>query len=347
MTSFSLLRRGGLLAVCASFLAGFAVAAPAYRFVARIPVPGDGGWDYLTVDSPHQRLFVSHGTCVVEIDTAANRVVRTIAGTPGVHGIALAPELHRGFTSNGREDQVGIVDLGTGEVIGKVATGANPDAILYSPRSGEVYVANGRAASATVVEARSGRVLATIPLGGKPEFAQEDAAAGRVFVNLEDRNEVVAIATATHEVVARWPLAPGEEPTGLAIDREHHRLFAGCGNERMVVLDSRDGHVVASVAAGRGIDAAEFDPGTQLAFVSNGRDGTVTVVHEDTPDCFTVVQTLSTEPSARTMAVDPATHRIYLTAGQLQPAKDRGRPSIVPGSVYVLVYELADGSPVG
>ncbi|HWA87114.1 MAG TPA: hypothetical protein VG710_12875 [Opitutus sp.] len=312
-----------------------------YRPEAEIPLGGDGGWDYLAVDAAAHRLYVSHATKVVVIDTARNAVVGEIADTPGVHGIALAPELGRGFVSAGRANEVNVVDLATLKTLLKVGTDENPDAILFEPGRKEVYAFNGRGHSATVFDANSDAVVATIPLGGKPEFAQADPAAGKVFVNVEDQNLVAVIDAATHAVVARWPIAPGEEASGLAIDGAHHRLFAGCANEKMIVLDSTDGRVVASLPAGKGIDAAAFDPGTGLAFVSNGRDGTVTVVREETPEKFAVVQTLATQVSARTMTVDPATHRIYLTAAKLLPPEAGRRwPRVAPGSVKVLVYGL-------
>lgn len=312
-----------------------------YRPVTEIPIGGDGGWDYLTADPAAHRLYVSHATKVVVIDTQTNLVVGEIADTPGVHGIALAPQLNRGFVSAGRANEVNVVDLATLKTLLKVGTDENPDAILFEPGRKEVYAFNGRGHSATVFGAGSDAVVATIPLGGKPEFAQTDVAAGRVFVNIEDQNLVAAIDPAKHDVVARWPIAPGESASGLAIDVAHHRLFAGCENAMMVVLDSTDGRVVASLPAGQGIDAAAFDPGTQLAFVSNGRDGTVTVVREETPEKFSVVQTLTTQVNARTMTVDPATHRIYLTAGTLLPPEPgQRRPRVAPGSVKVLVYGL-------
>ncbi|QYM79652.1 hypothetical protein K0B96_03260 [Horticoccus luteus] len=313
-------------------------AADVYRFTHEIPIGGEGGWDYLSVEPASHRLFVSHASRVVVIDTRKDAIVGEIADTPGVHGVAPAPELGLGFVSNGRADNVSIVELATLKTVGHVATGKNPDAILYEPERREVYAFNGHGQSVTVFAAAGGKVVATIPLGGKPEFAQADG--GRVFVNLEDKNEVAVIATATHAVIARWPIAPDEEASGMAIDHEHHRLFLGCGNARLLVLDSTDGRVVASLPAGAGIDAAAFDPGTQLAFVSNGHDGTVTVVHEDSPERFAVVQTLPTQRSARTLAVDPVSHKLYLAAALFHPAEAGRRPAMIAGSMKVLVYSL-------
>jgi hypothetical protein len=330
------------LACAASLAVSASRAEEPYRFLKEIPVGGEGGWDYLTVDSAAHRLYISHASKFVVIDTEKNEVVGEIADTPGAHGIALAPKLGRGFTTNGRENKVSIVDLATLKTLGKIETGQNPDAILFEPRSGEVYAFNGRGQSATVFEAASGKVVATIPLGGKPEFAQLDPDAGRIYNNLEDKSEVVAIDTKTHAVVARWPLAPGAEPTGLAIDVAHHRLFAGCGNAKLVMLDSTNGKVVATVEAGAGIDGTMFDPGTQLAFTSNGASGTVTIAHEDSPQKLTVVQTLATERGAKTMVVDPATHRIYLGAAKYITSEGGGKKkaAMIPGTFRVLVYGM-------
>ena len=329
----------GLL-LCA-FLARGGAAEP-YRLLKEIPVDGEGGWDYLTVDSPAHRLYVSHATKVVVIDTQTDTVVGEIGDTPGIHGIAIASQLNRGFTSNGRENKVGVFDLTTLKTLTKVDTGANPDAITFEPGQGEIYTFNGRGQSATVIKAATNQVVATIPLSGKPEFAQADPAAGRLYVNIEDKNEVTVIDTKTHAITGHWSIAPGEEATGMDIDLAHHRLFIGCGNKKLIVLDSTDGRVVADIPAGSGIDAAAFDPGTQFAFASNGRDGTVTVVHEDTPDKFTVVQTLKTEVSARTMVVDPASHRLYLASAKFEtaPAGSTKRPPMIPGSFKISVYEL-------
>jgi len=308
-----------------------------YHLLNTIPVGGDGGWDYLSVDSAAQRLYVSHGTKVVVIDLAKDAVVGEITNTPGVHGLAPCPDLGLGVTSNGREDKAGIVDLKSLQTTAKVDTGKNPDGMLYEPGQHEVYLFNGRGQSATVINPKTAQVVATIPLGGKPEFAQADAAAGRVYNNLEDKNEVVAIDTKQHAVVNRWPIAPGEEASGMAFNEKTHHLFLGCGNKLMVMLDSTTGKVLASVPIGDGVDANAFDPATQLAFASCG-EGTVTIAKED-GDKLTVVQTLPTEKGARTMTIDPATHKIYLAAAQFDaPAAGQRRGKMVAGSFKILVY---------
>ena len=279
------------------------------------------------------------------IDLDKEEIAGEIADTPGVHGLAPAPELQRGVTSNGRENKASIVDLKTLATLSKVDTGLNPDGMLYEPSQQEVYLFNGRGQSATVIDLKAAKVVATVPLGGKPEFAQADPAAGRVYNNLEDKSEVVAIDIKKHEVVNRWPIAPGEGASGMAIDLAHHRLFLGCGNKMMVMMDSTSGKVVASVPIGQGVDANAFDPGTQLAFSSCG-DGTVTIAHEDGPDKLTVVQTLKTEPRAKTMALDPKTHKIYLASARFEPSPEpapgerRQRPKMVPGSFKILVYGM-------
>jgi len=310
-----------------------------YHLVKTIPVGGDGGWDYLSVDSAAQRLYVSHATQVVVIDLAKEAVVGEITNTPGVHGLAVAPDLGRGLVTCGRENQAALVDLKTREILSKVDTGANPDGMLYEPGRQEFYAFNGRGQSATVIDARTQKVVATIPLGGKPEFAQADAKAGLVFDNLEDQSEVAVIDTKTHSVTNRWPIAPGEEASGMALDEKNHRLFLGCGNQRMVMLDSTSGKVLASVPIGGGVDANAFDPATQLAFASCG-DGTVTIAHEE-GDTLTVVQTLPTEKGARTMTIDPATHKIYLASAKFDaPAAGQRRGKMVVGSFKILIYGM-------
>lgn len=322
----------------------FAATDKAYHFIKEIPIGGEGGWDYLSVDDVGRRLYVTHAAKVVVIDIDKDAVVGEIADTPGVHGFAIAAKLKKGFSSNGREAKASIVDLDTLKTTSKVSTGENPDAILYEPGQNEVYTFNGRGKSSTVFSADDGKVLATIPLAGKPEFSAADPALGRVYVNIEDKNTIAAINTKTHEVVATWPLAPGESPTGLSFDAAHHRLFAGCDNSIIAVMDSESGKVVTTIPAGDGIDATAFDEGAQLVFSSNGGSGTVTVAHEDGPDKYSVVQTVETAKGARTMTLDPKTHRIYLAAAKYEPQSEakegekRSRPKMVAGSFKILVY---------
>ena len=313
-----------------------------YQLVKDIQIGGEGGWDYLNVDSAAKRLYVSHGTKVVVIDMAKNEIVGEIADTPGVHGAVSTGSVGRVFTSNGRGNTASIVDAKTLQTIGKVETPANPDFIMFEPKQKEVYTFNGGGRSATVIDAASGKVVATIPLGGKPEAGVSDGA-GRVFVNVEDKNNVAVIDITKHEVVANWPIAPGEAAAGLAIDVKNHRLFIGAHNSLMVMMDSTNGKVVGQVPITPGVDATWFDPGTGYAFSSCG-DGTTTIAHEDSPEKLTVVQTLKTARGARTMALDPSTHRIYLAAANYEPppagAPANARPQIVPNSMHLLVYGI-------
>ncbi len=316
-----------------------------YHFLKEIPVGGEGGWDYASVDESGHRLYVSHEMKVVVIDLDKEEVAGEIVDTPGVHGLAPAAELGRGVTSNGRENKASIVDLKTLQTLLKVDTGENPDGMLFEPGQQQAYLFNGRGRSATVIEVKSGKTVATIPLPGKPEFAAADPKIGRVYNNIEDNNEVVVIDTKTHQVVNTWPIAPGEAASGMAIDLVNHRLFIGCHNRLMEMIDSTNGKVVATVPIGDGVDANTFDPGTQFAFSSCG-DGTVTVAREDTPEKLTVVQTLKTERGARTMALDPRTHKIYLASAKFEPSPEaapgerRQRPKMVPGSFKILVYGM-------
>jgi DNA-binding beta-propeller fold protein YncE len=336
----------GALLAATVLVSGYGYAAektPEYRFIGEIPVAGDTGWDYLSIDPTARRLYVTHGTHIAVIDLDAQKVVGDIGDTPRVHGFAIAADLGRGFSSNGDEAKVSIVDLKSLGTVSKVATEENPDAIVYEPGHKEVYAFNGKGHSATVIGASSGAVVATIPLPGKPEFAAVDPAAGRVYVNIEDKNEILAIDTAAHKVVSTWPIAPGESASGMAFDAANHRLFVGCDNKLMLMVDSTNGKVVSSVPIGAGVDANAFDPQLHLAFSSNG-EGNLTVAHEDSPQKLTVVQTVQTQKSARTMALDPNTHRVYLAAATFGPApkpapgEPRRRPPTVPGSFKILVY---------
>ena len=258
-----------------------------------------------------------------------------------MHGFAIAADLGRGFSSNGRENKVSIVDLKTLKLIQKVDTGENPDAILYEPSKKEVWVFNGHGKSASVIDAQTGKVVATIPLEGKPETGQADSKAGKVYVNMEDLNVVKELDIATHKVTGTWPIAPGEGATGLAFDAATHRLFVAC-DKYMVMMDSTNGKVVDTVPAGDGVDAAAFDPGTKLAFASAGETGIVTIAHEDSPALLKVVQTLKTRQGARTMTLDPLTHAIYLatTDYEPRPAGSKERPKAVAGTFRVLVYTM-------
>ena len=336
-----------LTAQCALLLCGTIFAQEPYKFFNEIRIGGEGGWDYVTIDPTARRLYLSHATKVVVVDLTKNAVIGEIADTPGVHGFVAVPELQRGFSTNGKEAKVSVVDLSTLKTISKIDTGANPDALIYEARRGELYVFNHTGNSATVIDAKAAKVISTIPLDGNPEFAAADA--DRVYCNIEDKSEIEVIDTSKHEVVARWPLAPGDEPTGMALDAAHHRLFAGCHNKLMPMLDTQTGKVVATVPIGAGVDACVFEDATQFAFASCG-DGTTTIAKEETPQKLTVVQTLKTERGARTMALDPQTHRIYLPTAKFQPpptpspGTSPSRPTIVPNTLKLLVYGPADAT---
>jgi len=307
-----------------------------YKLVKSIPVGGDGFWDYLAADSDARRLYISHGTRVQVMDTDSHAIVGEIPDTQGVHGIALAPELNRGFTSNGRANTVTIFDRKTLKTIGTVKAGTNPDAIVYDGVTQRVFTMNGRSHDATAIRAADGTVAGTLALGGKPEFAVADGK-GIIYVNIEDKSELVQFDAQKLSVLNRWPLRPCQEPSGLAIDLKNRRLFAGCDNKMMAVVDADTGKVIATPPIGEGVDANAFDPDTSFAFASNG-DGTLTIVHEDSPDKFTVVDNVATKKSARTMALDRKTHNIFLAAADLgPPAQGERWPSIKPGSFVILV----------
>ena len=334
-------------AAALSIVAGLAAQSAPYAKLSEIKVGGAGTFDYLTVDSASKRLYLSHGTEVVVIDLATNSVVGKIADTPGVHGVAVAPGPggHL-FTSNGRENKVSIVDPKTLATLSKVETGANPDAILYEPKENAIYAFNHSGGSATVIDAASGKVIATVALEGAVESGQSDPGLGRVYVNIEDKDTVDVIDTATHKVSARWPIAPAEGGTGMAIDPAAHHVFVG-GGKFVVMMDGQTGKVLASAPICDGTDATAFDPATKNIFVSCS-DGHITVAHVDSASKLSVVQTITTARGARTTALDPATHRVYVAAQDFQPAdpnapaapaggRARG-PAAIPDSLHVLVY---------
>jgi DNA-binding beta-propeller fold protein YncE len=320
--------------------AGFAAAGPGYKVVNTYKIGGEGGWDYLLADASARRLYISRATHVIVLDLDSGKNIGDIADTQGVHGIALAPELGRGFTSNGREGTVSIFDLKTLATSSKVKVGDNPDAIVYDPPTRRVFTFNGRSHDATALDAEKGTVLGTIKLDGKPEFSVSDGK-GEVFVNLEDQSELVAIDPSKLEVKSKWPLAPCESPTGLSMDRKHRRLFVGCDNKMMAVVDADTGKVLATPAVGDGVDATAFDDETMLAFASAG-EGILTVVREESPEKFTVVENVPTQPGARTLALDSKTHQVDLVTAKFGPTPpatpENPHPhNILPDSFVVLV----------
>ena len=326
------------ISVLACALSGVVVlAADAYRPVKEIAIGGDGGWDYLIVDSAAHRLYVSHATKIVVADTVTGKVVGEIPDLAGVHGIAIAPDLGRGFTSNGRANTSTIVDLKTLKPIGTVATGANPDSIRYSPSRKEVWAFNHTGKSVTVFDAQTAKVIATINVGGELEEAVEDPVAGRMFVNVEDKGAIAVIDMKTHALVATWPMAGCEGPTGMAFDPKNHLILSACDG-KMAVTDSASGKTVTSFPIADEVDGNGFDPATGYAFASS-RTGVLTIAHEDAPNRFTVVQTLKTQSSGRTMTLDPVSHDVYVPVAATT-AGPNGRAQITPNTMKVLVFGL-------
>jgi DNA-binding beta-propeller fold protein YncE len=329
----------GLVLILAAV--ALAAAAPGYKVVNTYKVGGDGGWDYLTADAAARRLYISRATHVIVLDLDSGKNVGDIGDTPGVHGIALAPELGRGFTSNGREGTVSIFDLKTLATSSKVKVGDNPDAILYDPATKRVFTFNGKSQDSTAIDATNGKVLGTIKLDGKPEFAASDGKGG-VFVNIEDKSELVAIDPNQLTVKLKWPLTPCESPSGLSMDAKHRRLFVGCDNKMMAVVDADSGKVLATPKIGDGVDATAFDDETGLAFASCG-EGVLSVVHEDSPDKFSLAENVPTQAGARTLALDSKTHNVIVVTAKFGPPpaataeNPHPRRSIVPDSFVVLV----------
>lgn len=315
--------------------------AAGYHVIETYKVGGDGGWDYLTFDKASNRLFISRATHVIVMDADSGKVVGDIPDTPGVHGIALAPEFGRGFVSNGRENTVSVFELSSLKLLSKIKVGENPDAILYDPASKRVFTFNGQSHDVTAIDAAKSTVLGTIKVDGKPEFAVSDEK-GEIFVNIEDKSELMALDPNKLEAKARWPLAPCEEPSGLAIDRKNRRLFSGCGNKLMSVVDADSGKLVTTLPIGDGVDANAFDPETGLAFASCG-EGVLTVVHEDSADKFSVVESVPTARGARTMTLDPEKHRVFLVTAKFGPPpaptaqQPHPWPSILPDTFVVMV----------
>jgi len=285
-----------------------------YNVVKKIPIPGQGSWDYLAIDEAARRLYVSHGTQVEVVDVDSGTIVGKIENTLGVHGIAIAADMGRGFVSNGQSSTVTIFDLKTLKTIAEVPTGKKPDAIIYDPASSRVFAFNGGSNSATVIEAADGKVAGTIDLGGGPEFAAADGN-GYVYNNLEDESLVLKINSRTLKVEERWPTAPCASPSSMAIDRTNRRLFVGCRSKVMAVMNADTGHIITTLPIGDHVDATSFDPETRLIFNSNG-EGTVTVIRQESPDKYSVAQTVKTLPRAKTSALDPKTHELFLSTAE-------------------------------
>jgi DNA-binding beta-propeller fold protein YncE len=317
-------------------------SAAGYHQVKKVVLGGDGGWDFLTCDPEARKLYLSRSSHVLVLDEDSCKVVGDILNTPGVHGVALAPDLGRGFSTNGADTSATIFDLKDLKALGKVRTGLRPDAIVYDPLSHRVFTMNVGSNDVTAIDAVRGTVAGTVALHGRPEVAVVDGT-GRLYVNLEDSSAVAVVDTRTLALLARWPLSPGSEPTGLALDPQHHRLFAGCANQLMVVLNAETGKVITTLPIGRGVDGTAFDSGKSLAFSSNG-EGSLTVVKEETPDRFQVVETVPTQAGARTLALDEKTHLIYTVTAEFgpppEPTPDHPHPRrpVLPGTFTLLVF---------
>ena len=313
-----------------------------YHLVKKLPLGGDGGWDYFDVDSKTHRVFIPRRTHMMVVD-AVGKLLKDLP-IMGSHAVAFAPEFNRAFTSDNEQQTITIVDPATLQVIGKVnLPGRNSDGILYDPASKRLFTFNTDGGNdSTAIDAKTGKVVGSVPLGSKPESAQTTGT-GRIYVNMEEKNQIIEFDSTTLKVLNTWSIAPCNEPSGLAIDVDHKRLFAGCHNKLMAVIDYTDGKVVTTVPIGEGVDANRFDPGTGLVFASCG-DGTITVAHEDSPDKYTVIQTISTQPGARTMAIDTSNHNVYTVTATLGPPPratpddPEPRPTIIPNTFTLLIF---------
>ncbi len=305
-----------------------------YHVLQTFTLGGEGSWDCVTLDAEGKRLYIPRGTHTMVMDTESGKVVGDIPDTAGVHDVALAPALHKGFTSNGRAGTVTAFDTQTLKAVGTATAGSNPDVIIFEPTTRHVWCFNGRSKDATVIDAETLSIVGTVPLAGKPELAVADGK-GRIFVNSEDTSEVLCIDAEKRTVEHRWPLAPGDSPTGLALDAANHHAFAACANQKMIVIDTESGKVLATPAIGKSPDGAAFDA-AGFAVSSNG-EGTITVVSSGVDKPFEVVQTLKTAPRARTIALDPKSRRMYLPTAEFEAAKEGERPAMKPGTFKVVV----------
>ena len=330
-----------ILSIAASiFYCTISFSQSNYKITNKISVVGDGFWDYISVDEANGRIFVSHASVAQAIDIKTGKVVGTIPDTKGIHGIAIAADLNKGFTSNGRDSSVTVFNLKTLEVITKIkVTGQNPDAILYDAFTHKIFTFNGRSLNSTVIDAKENKVLNTIPLDGKPEFAVTDGQ-GKIFVNIEDKSMINVIDSKNEKVLEHWSIAPGESPSGLAFDKENNILFSVCENKIMVIINAKTGKVITTLPTGSRTDGAAFDPKYKRAYSSNG-EGTVTVVQEESPENFKVLENIKTQVGARTMTVDTLTHHLYLPTAEFesQPSATNRRPAVKPNSFVVLDVE--------
>jgi DNA-binding beta-propeller fold protein YncE len=318
-------------------------AAAPYHLLATIPIGGEGGWDFLATDPAGERLYVTHGTQLGVIDLKTKKLIGSVPGTPAAHGIAVVPSAGRGYVSCGRNNYCVVFDLKTLQNLGTLPTGPKPDAVFYDAFSQRVFAFSNEGGHSTVLDARTGKVVGTAALGGDVEVPATDGK-GHIFVNLEDKSQVIEFDAKSLAVLHRYPLAPGEEPTGLAFDPKNNRLFSGCANEKLIVTDSKTGRQVAVLPIGKGVDGVAFDPATNNIISTNGGDGTMTVIHQDSPTKYTVMATVPTAQGARTVVMDPTTHHLFTCTADLGPtpaattAQPKPRPAIVPGTFRVLEF---------
>lgn len=315
---------------------------PGYHVLNTYHIASTGWWDYINVNHALNRLYVSHGSQVNILNESTGDSVGMIPNTPGVHGIAFATPFGKGFTSDGGANQVTVFDLKSNKVLGTIPTGGgNPDAIIYDPYSRKIITCDGRSNEASVIDPASDKMIKIIPLGGRPETPVADGA-GKIFINIESTSEEVEITTSDWTIKHRWPLAPGRSPSGNAMDTRTHRLFIGCDNKMMIVMNAENGQVLASLPTGQGCDGTDFDPGRKFAFSSNG-EGTLTIIKEVDPDHFKVVANVPTRKGARTSTVDPVNHRVFLPTAEFKPqpaptpGQRRRRPDMVAGSFQIVV----------
>jgi len=314
-----------------------AAAQKSFKLADRVKLGGEGGWDYLAYDGDAKRVFITRGTHVMVVDAKTLKATDDITGLAGIHGVALAPELGRGFITSGGDDMLAIFDLKTLKVLDKVKVGGRPDAVLYDASAKRVYTFNAKTQDSTVVHAATGKIVGTVPLGGKPETGVADGK-GNVYVNLEDRSEIVRIDTTKLKVAEHYPMAGCDEPSALAIDVAHRRLFAGCASKIVAVVNPDAGKLVTTVDIGGGVDAGAFNPKTQQIFMSCG-EGVLAVIHEDSPDKYSVVQSAPTARGARTMALDAASNTVYTVTAQFDPTlpPPGQRRKIIPDTFELLV----------
>lgn len=328
-----------------------AFAKSGYHLLKKIPIPGNGSWDYVSVDAVNRRVYVSHGNQIEVLDADSDALVGRIPAprtepsnksrSQGIHGAALAPQLGRGFTSNGRAGSMTIFDLKTLKILGETKVGAGPDGILYDPFTRRAFTFSHHTKAATAVDGLTGKVVGSIALGGEPEAAKSDGR-GHAFVNIEDKNQVLKLDVRNLKVLARWKTDPCHEPASMAIDPSTDRIFVGCRNKLLAVFNTGNGHILTTLPIGAGTDSAAYDPETHLIFTSNG-EGTITVIQQHSANNYSVLDTVKTEPGARTMGLDSKTHRLFLSLADRakQPQAKRGerrrRPPILPGTFRVLI----------